>query len=51
MVTISSQRLAYLEERIVELDAALADYASRYGMTAEVRRLLVMELHTPSEAP
>ncbi|GGL50643.1 hypothetical protein [Wenxinia marina] len=31
------------EKRIIELEAALADYAHRYGMTDEARRLLVKD--------
>ena len=41
MVTISADRLAHLETRILAVEEALADYASLYGMTVKARRLMV----------
>lgn len=40
-VRLSVEQVASMEARIVGLERALANYASRHGMTEEARHLLV----------
>ena len=46
-----NERFHQLEERICELEKALADYVVRYGMSADARRLLTRPSRPPSAAP
>lgn len=48
-LSLSVEQAARLEVRVVELERVLADYASRYGLTDEARRLLAAEPRQPSE--
>lgn len=50
VVMITAERLAHLEARVRSLDAELADYASRCGMTDEARRLLMVEPQVSPDA-
>jgi len=44
-------RVHELEERVSELEKALAGYVLRYGMSADARRLLIRRSRPPSAAP